>query len=97
MLVVSVEFVVESAHRDAFLARAKRQAMDSLVNESECHQFDVCADPADPERFFFYEVYADAAAFAAHRETAHFASYAANTGDWVVKKTIQTWEKQALL
>lgn len=97
MFVASVEFVVDGAHGQAFLARAKRQAMDSLENESECHQFDICADPSDSTRFFFYEVYTDAAAFAAHRETAHFASYAADTGDWVVKKTLQTWEKQALV
>jgi quinol monooxygenase YgiN len=97
MYVVSVEFIVNRASSEAFLARAKRQAMDSLENESECHQFDICADPSDNTRFFFYEVYTDAAAFAAHRKTAHFSSYANDTGDWVVKKTIQTWEKQALL
>jgi len=96
MFVVSVEFVVHRHNSAQFLDRARKQAMDSLEGESECHQFDICADPDDDTRFFFYEVYTDAAAFAAHRETAHFAGYAADTADWVVKKTLHTWEKQAL-
>lgn len=96
MFVLSVEFIVDGADSRKFLDRAKRQAMDSLENESECHQFDVCLDPADPARFFFYEVYTDAASFDAHRQTAHFKSYTADTSDWVVKKTIHTWEKQTL-
>ena len=97
MYVVSVEFIVDSAHHQEFLDRARRQAMDSLENESECHQFDVCVDPDDRERFFFYEVYTDAAAFAAHRKADYFAGYSADTADWVREKTIHTWEKQTLV
>lgn len=44
-------------------------------------RWDVWRDPADPRRFVLDELYADAAAVAAHRETPHFKDYFARIGD----------------
>lgn len=45
-------------------------------------RFDVIADRDDPTRFYFYEVYRDEAALAAHRETPHFKHYAEKSQHW---------------
>jgi quinol monooxygenase YgiN len=39
-----------------------------------------------PERWIFFEIYADAAAYASHRETPHFKEYLRMTGDMLVDK-----------
>jgi autoinducer 2-degrading protein len=43
----------------------------------------VIQDRDDPYRFYFYEVYRDVAALAAHRESPHFKYYAEKTKDWL--------------
>jgi quinol monooxygenase YgiN len=40
--------------------------------EPGCLFYQANRDPDDPRVFFFYEIYRDEAAFAAHTETAHF-------------------------
>ena len=90
MFIVSVHFKIKVDHVDAFRQRVLQQAADSLKNEASCHQFDVSIDTTDPSSFFLYEVYDDADAFDAHRETSYFAEFAAEVGQWVEEKTLQT-------
>lgn len=40
-------------------------------------RFDVLRDNADPDRFYFYEVYRDEAAFKAHQQTPHYFAWKA--------------------
>jgi len=42
-------------------------------------RFDLMEQADDPARFMLYEVYRDAAAQAAHKETAHYRAWAAKT------------------
>jgi len=44
-------------------------------------RFDFIEQADDPARFMLYEVYRDAAAQAAHKETAHYRAWAAKTAD----------------
>lgn len=44
-------------------------------------RWDIWEHTAEPGRFVLDELYADAAAVAAHRETAHFKDYLARIGD----------------
>ncbi|MBB3392873.1 quinol monooxygenase YgiN [Rhizobium sp. BK275] len=44
-------------------------------------RWDIWRDKANPDRFVLDELYADDAAVAAHRESAHFKDYAAGIGD----------------
>ena len=46
MYVVLVEFTLNPEYAQAFRQRVRQQAQDSLREESECHVFDVCIDPA---------------------------------------------------
>ena len=93
MFVVTVRFKVRTGHEDAFHAAIVDQARNSLREEPDCHQFDVCRNPNDPGEVFLYEVYASAAAFEAHQQTPHFAGFGAKVKDIVEKKTVQTWER----
>lgn len=72
MIALVVSIAVRPGSRDAFLEAIAAQAAASLELEEGCVRFDVCADRADPARFFLYELYADEAAYEAHRTTPHF-------------------------
>lgn len=72
-LVVSVH--VKPEKRDQFLAVIEDDAICSVRDEPGCVRFDVLQDNADPNHFFFYEVYHDEAAFQAHGQTPHLARW----------------------
>ncbi len=77
-LVVVPEFLVTPDNSAAFLAAARADAAASVASEDGCLQFDVVVDnTVNPIRVMFYEVYRDAAAFAAHLETPHLAAFRA--------------------
>ena len=63
--------------RDKFLAAAEDDSTCSVRDEPGCLRFDVLQDNADPDHFFFYEVYRDEAAFQAHGQAPHFARWRA--------------------
>ena len=88
MLVVIVEFRLKPGSRDRFIDRVRRQASDSLRNESGCHVFDICLDPTRENKVLLYEVYTDEAAFEAHLASAHFRDFEDDVGDWVRTKKI---------
>ncbi len=84
---VWVQFDVKPGLLPAFLDAARLDATGSVGNEPGCHRFDIMQDPDVANRVYFYEVYQDEAAFAAHRETPHFKTYANTTGTMVAAKT----------
>jgi quinol monooxygenase YgiN len=45
-----------------------------FLTEPGCRCFDVLVDRADAELAYLYQVYDDGAAFAAHKQTAHYAA-----------------------
>jgi autoinducer 2-degrading protein len=73
-LFVTVEVLPE--HRDAFIAATALNHLGSVA-EPGCRRFDVLTDQSAPNRFYLYEIYSDAAAIAAHRETSHYKQWAA--------------------
>ena len=72
MRIISVVFTAKPDKIDEFRTVLMAHAKASLEDEPGCRQFDVAADPADPARFFIYEVYDDEAAIAAHQASDHF-------------------------
>jgi (4S)-4-hydroxy-5-phosphonooxypentane-2,3-dione isomerase len=72
-LVVQME--VRPERREEFLAGMTANAEASVRDEPGCLRFDVSAVAADPNRFFLYELYTDAAAFEAHKASPHFAQW----------------------
>ena len=93
MLAITVRFHVHAAHGDAFFERVRRQAKESLDLEAACRQFDVCRNPQNPLEVFLYEIYDDAAAFAAHLKTPHFLAFDAETRTWIAEKVVEKWER----
>lgn len=74
MLVVHVHVQVKpecvAAFRDATLANARQS-----LQEPGIARFDVLQQPDDPARFILVEVYRTPDAPAAHKETAHYATW----------------------
>jgi quinol monooxygenase YgiN len=73
--VVIAEFDVRPEGLEGFLALAAADASQSVAKEPGCHQFDVTVDQADPNHVVLYEVYESAAAFDAHLQTPHLATF----------------------
>jgi quinol monooxygenase YgiN len=73
--VVVAEFEVRPEAIDAFVTAAIADARDSVANEPGCRQFDVTRSNEEPNRILLYEVYDSAAAFDAHLETPHLATF----------------------
>jgi autoinducer 2-degrading protein len=87
-LVVLVEMLAKPGAADRVAALLKTNAAASR-GEPGCRRFDICADPARPERRVLYEIYDDEAAFAAHLNTAHYRAFAGATADLLAGVTVQ--------
>jgi len=84
---VWVQFDVRPGLLPAFLEAARLDAQGSVGKEPGCHRFDILQDPDVANRVYFYEVYEDEAAFAAHREMPHFKTYFSATEPMIVAKS----------
>lgn len=93
MFVISVQFELKAAHVEAFLPLMRENAALSVAKEPGCTQFDICQDPAAPERVFLYEVYDSEAAFQAHLASPHFKAFDAATGHMIASKIVQSYER----
>lgn len=74
MLIVHVHVHVKSEHLEAFKTATLANARAS-IQEPGIARFDVVQRTDEPNRFVLVEVYRDAAAAAAHKETAHYATW----------------------
>ena len=89
MIIMVVEVHIKPEARDRFLAVIRDDAMHSEADEPGCLRFDVLQDEEDPDRFYYYEVYRDEAARAAHRETPHYRRYADQIGQLTDQETVR--------
>ena len=71
MFIVHVHVRVKPEDVEAFTAATIRNASSSLL-EPGVLRFDVVRQQDDPTCFVLVEIYQDAAAAAAHKETAHY-------------------------
>jgi autoinducer 2-degrading protein len=72
MFSLVVQMEVRPGFREEFLAGMTANAESSVRDEPGCLRFDVCSVDGDENRFLLYELYADAEAFAAHKQAPHF-------------------------
>ena len=72
---IFVKVKIEESRTEDFL---KAMAVDVAGSRLEdgCHRFDLLQDHQDPQTFYFYEVYKDAAAIATHKEMPHYKAWA---------------------
>lgn len=75
--------VVPGHDADFVEASLANQAASAL--EPGALRFDLLRDRADPARFVIYEVYRDADAAAAHKETPHYLAWRAAVADWMAE------------
>ena len=77
MYVLVVQVEIRQEHRQAFLAAVREYRRETLGQEGrDVVRWDLITDVADHYRLYSYEVYRDAAAFAAHRRTTHYQRFA---------------------
>ena len=74
MLIVHVDIHVVPEQLDAFLVATLANATAS-VGEPGVLRFDIVQDLADPAHVVLVEVYRDDVGAAAHKETAHYATW----------------------
>ena len=90
MFVVIVDFIVKPDFVEAFRAEMLRNARASREREPGCRRFDVAFSGQDSTVVFLYELYDDAAAFAAHQQEPHFKEFDAKTAPWIASKAVRT-------
>ena len=66
---------VRPEHRQVFLDASIFAAQSVISEEPGVFQFQVMVDATNPNRFYFYEVFQDAAAIQAHSETSVFKNW----------------------
>jgi autoinducer 2-degrading protein len=87
MFSLMVQIQVRPGRREEFLAAIAVNAEASVRDEPGCLRFDVCSVDSHENRFVLYELYVDAAAFAAHKAAPHFARWRA-AADRVVESQV---------
>lgn len=84
MHVTLVKVTVKPECVDAFI-EATRANHEASVREPGNRRFDVLQDAGEKTEFILYEAYASAADAAAHKETAHYASWRDAVADMMAK------------
>jgi (4S)-4-hydroxy-5-phosphonooxypentane-2,3-dione isomerase len=84
-----VSVKVKPEMREKFLEVIEDDSICSVRDEPGCVRFDVLQDQNDPDRYYFYEVYEDQAAFEAHTRTPHLARWRA-AADVLAEPTVAT-------
>jgi quinol monooxygenase YgiN len=72
--------------RGAELIPALQANADHSRHEPACHRWEWSRHVDSPDKFAIYELYDDAAAFAAHKQSAHFAAWKAASDPLIAKK-----------
>lgn len=93
MFAVVVTFALKPGTATDFMPLMYQNAAASLRDEPGCHQFDVATNETKPDEVFLYELYTDALAFEAHKQTAHFLSFDAISAEYVTDKKVATYSK----
>ena len=94
MFVVTVKFTIKAINQDRYQTLVLQQASDSLINEAECHVFEVSkqAQQNSDVTFFLYEVYERKKSFELHLESQHFLTFNEITADLVLAKSVEVFE-----
>ncbi|HEY7909033.1 MAG TPA: putative quinol monooxygenase [Thermomicrobiales bacterium] len=88
MYVLLVQIDILPEHRDAFITAMSGHARRARTNEPGTIRFDVIKDENEPNRAYFYEVYADKAAFDAHGKSESIATFREETKGWSAGSSI---------
>ena len=84
----AVDLVVVPSEMPKFLEAIKENGANA-VKEPGCREFNITVLASNPNHVFLYEVYDNAAALDAHRQTEHFKKYAAATRDMIADRSVR--------
>ena len=82
MLSIFVTIQIKPGFRERFMEASLGDSQGSVRDEPGCFRFDILQNDSDPNLFHLYEVYADQAAFDAHREAPHYKKWRSTVLDW---------------
>lgn len=86
MFAIWVSVHVKPERTEEFLRAIEEDGRGSREDEPGCLRFDVLQDQADPQHYFFYEVYRDETALEAHRAAPHYQVWAAAVANGVLER-----------
>ena len=86
---IIVKFTLKPGVAKSFAPLIMENATASVRDEPTCQQFQVLCDEQNPEIVFLYEVYDNAAAHDAHRQTPHFKKYIETANEMIAERKIQ--------
>jgi len=84
MYLVCVHVHIRAENRQAFIEATLENARNTIQEPGNL-RFDVLQQADDADRFVLYEVYRDEAAVKAHKETPHYARWAAAVAPWMAE------------
>ncbi len=84
----AVDLVVIPSEMPKFLEAIKENGANA-VKESGCREFNITVLANNPNHVFLYEVYDNAAALDAHRQTEHFKKFQATTANMIVDRNVR--------
>jgi len=84
----AVDLVVIPSEMPKFLEAIKENGANA-VKEPGCREFNITVLANNPNHVFLYEVYENAAALDAHRQTEHFKKFQAMTANMIVDRNVR--------
>jgi len=96
MYVVVVFLEAQRGRQEELSAALRVHASTCLEREPGCQRYDIAVDPLEGSAFLLYQIYADEAAYLAHRELPHYADFRTLTDPWVRSRRVLTYKAVAL-
>jgi quinol monooxygenase YgiN len=95
LLINEVDLDIVPAQFDAFMAAAKINGA-ATPHDPGAHEFNIVLSQKEPHHVLFFEVYDNAAALDAHRQTEHFKTYQGATKDMVANRKVNQFTSVAM-
>lgn len=83
---ITVHLKLHPRQAEAFKPHILENAAAAVRDEPDCHGFEVFQALDDPDAFVLFEVYTDAAALDAHRQSPHFKRFSEQAGEMIAEK-----------
>lgn len=91
----AVDLVIVPSEMSKFLEAVKENGANA-VKEPGCRTFNISVQQSNPNHVFLYEVYDNAAALEAHRQTPHFKKFAETTKTMVADRVVHALSPVAM-
>lgn len=95
LLINAIDLDIVPAQFDAFMAAAKANGA-ATTHDRGAHEFNIVVSQKAPHHVMFLEVYDDAAAADAHRQTAHFKAYQEATKTMIAARKVSPLSSVAM-